>query len=452
MKTRTALGFLLLAGAFFATPPSPAQEHHAHTSSEDRAHSTDGDDEKKLQLAIVLDTIWIDRDVSDMAFVLLDTPGFATKHQDHGHEEPGGEQGLAFNYGELILESAVSTHVHLYTAFHFTGEDAELEEGYLDVGHLPANLGLRIGKFRSAFSRTNRLHRHAWDFYDMPLITDLLLGRHGLIEKGIRVTHQRKFATSGTTVGMEWLTGNNSASFGSDGFELESGTVTSGHGLNLSAAFGRWEKQAEDLHLELGVSGAWGTQRLLHHPEDTDHDHTNLDFFSAEETEGLDGETGDVTLRSVDITIIFPLFDDHTMTVRAEHVARSIRGIGFTHDETVTLVRQQSGWYAQVIWQPDPHWDLGVRYDNIPENRLIQNGSSVSLPENLDRLTVVGSYRFNASSRLRLQYSRNQYRFDESMSRKYGQLTVQFTFSLGGHNHHRNLDTSDHDDHACDVH
>ena len=452
MKIQYILCFLLLTGCLFATSPAPAQEHHAHAHHDGHGHSTDADNQKKLQLAIVLDTIWIDRNVSDMAFAMLETPGFAAEHQDHGHGETGNEQGLAFNYGELILESALSDHVHLYTAFHFTDDDAELEEGYLDLGHLPANLGVRIGKFRSAFSRTNRLHRHAWDFYDMPLITDLLLGSHGLIEKGVRVTHQTDFSTVRSTLGMEWLTGENHTSFGANGTELDSGAIGHDNGLQLVTAFGRLEKKLGAVQMDVGASGAWGMRRLSLDDEAEHHDHDDMHFLFDDDTEQLAGETGDVTLRSVDITFIFPLFDGQALTFRAEHMARSVRGIGFTHDEAGTLKRQQSGWYAQIVWQPDRHWDLGIRYDDIPENRLIQNGSHGSLPEDMDRLTVVGSYRFNASSRLRVQYSRNRYRFDETMSRKYSQWTVQFTFSLGGHNHHRNLDTSDHHDHACDVH
>lgn len=61
----------------------------------------------------------------------------------------------------------------------------EIEEGYLYWVGLPANFGLKVGKFRQEIGLYNRWHTHALLEVDRPLPAVAFLGEHGLIQTGL---------------------------------------------------------------------------------------------------------------------------------------------------------------------------------------------------------------------------------------------------------------------------
>ncbi len=60
----------------------------------------------------------------------------------------------------------------------------EVEEGYLDVHTLPFDLALRVGKFRSAFGRSNVLHTHDLPQLTRPLANEAFFGPEGIASVG----------------------------------------------------------------------------------------------------------------------------------------------------------------------------------------------------------------------------------------------------------------------------
>ncbi len=67
------------------------------------------------------------------------------------------------------------------------GHGLGIEEGYLYWVGLPANLGLKIGKFRQQIGHYNRWHTHALLDVDRPLPTVAFLGDDGLIQTGVSI-------------------------------------------------------------------------------------------------------------------------------------------------------------------------------------------------------------------------------------------------------------------------
>jgi hypothetical protein len=69
-------------------------------------------------------------------------------------------------------------------------EGLEIEEGYLTLTSLPANLLLKVGKMRAQFGKMNTLHTHRLPTADRPLITaNLLGGEEGLSDSGLSLAH-----------------------------------------------------------------------------------------------------------------------------------------------------------------------------------------------------------------------------------------------------------------------
>ena len=64
----------------------------------------------------------------------------------------------------------------------------EVEEGYLDAHTLPFDLALRVGKFRSAFGRSNLLHIHDLPQLTRPLANRAFFGPEGLASVGASVS------------------------------------------------------------------------------------------------------------------------------------------------------------------------------------------------------------------------------------------------------------------------
>ena len=64
----------------------------------------------------------------------------------------------------------------------------EVEEGYLTTLSLPAQLQLKVGKFREAVGRINPTHPHALPFIDMPNAFVNYFGEDGLNDEGISLS------------------------------------------------------------------------------------------------------------------------------------------------------------------------------------------------------------------------------------------------------------------------
>lgn len=122
-----------------------------------------------------------------------------------------------------------------------------IEEAYLYWVGLPANFGLKAGKFRQEIGLFNRWHTHALHEIDRPLAAVAFLSHDGLIQTGLSVTAPSFTIGPATqTLVLEGTQATNEALFA--------------HGNDLSA-LGRfqsfWDLGA-DAYLQLGATGVTG--------------------------------------------------------------------------------------------------------------------------------------------------------------------------------------------------
>jgi len=98
------------------------------------------------------------------------------------------------NETEISLQAAVDPYLRADFFLSF-GRDpetkkygVEVEEGYLTTLSLPAQLQLRLGKFREAVGRINPVHPHALPFIDMPNAYVNYFGEEGLNDEGLSLS------------------------------------------------------------------------------------------------------------------------------------------------------------------------------------------------------------------------------------------------------------------------
>ncbi len=101
-----------------------------------------------------------------------------------------------FSFQEL--EMAIQAYLNPYAkgdvVLTLPGPDLKggklgVEEVYATVLRgLPADLNLRLGKYRAEFGKLNMIHPHAWPFVTQPLVAERFLGEDGLNDLGISLS------------------------------------------------------------------------------------------------------------------------------------------------------------------------------------------------------------------------------------------------------------------------
>src|SRR5436190_3387180 len=98
------------------------------------------------------------------------------------------------NETEVSLQATVDPYIRgdFFISFArdpVTGKyGVEVEEGYLTTLSLPAQLQLKVGKFREAVGRINTTHPHALPFIDLPNAYVNYFGQDGLNDEGISLS------------------------------------------------------------------------------------------------------------------------------------------------------------------------------------------------------------------------------------------------------------------------
>ncbi|MEO8464976.1 MAG: hypothetical protein ABI640_06515 [Gammaproteobacteria bacterium] len=326
-------------------------------------------------------------------------------------------EGLSLDETELAISANIDDKYYGFVAASIdqTGNDTslDLEEGYIETLALPKGLKIKAGRFLSDVGYLNPIHSHAWDFDDAPLAYTAMLNG----------------AYKDTGVQVKWVAPTKL--FMELGSELLRGDAFPAAG----AAHGGVGASTLFVHIggDVGSTGSWraGLSRLS---ADASERPSVFTLGTAE-------FTGNSDLTIADFVWKWAKNGnprDRYYTVQAEYLHRKESGTLAVTTTTATNSGSydgtQSGYYVQGVYQFQPRWRAGIRYDSLAAS----NNVSVAGPDPLlvthdpSRISVMSDFSNSEFSRLRLQFNR-----DHSQPEVDNQIVFQYLMSLGAHGAHR---------------
>jgi len=368
------------------------------------------------------------------AHVMEELRGFGHSHggeEEHAHEhEHGFEPGFNLRHLELMFQADVDPYFKGWAIAAVDPDGAELEEAVILTTALPWDLQVKLGKFFSDYSRLNAQHAHSWNFTDAPMIQTLLLGDHGLNEKGIQLSWLAPTPFY-LKLGAEALQGENEVAFVYHG----DGALPEEDGPRV---FVGWLKTAPNLQgnhaMEFGLFGARGIHQEEHLGE-TGFDDIGSHFLS-----------GYQYLWGADMVYKYTppsAYGQGAFTLEGGYMAREkdIDLVGHNNPAAAglignSLVEEQDGLYLQGIYGFAPRWRLGLRGEilGLTNTSTKPDGGSETFDDSY-RATAMVDWTLTEFSRLRLQASHGEYDLEDSKE-DITEVFLQAVFSLGAHGAH----------------
>jgi hypothetical protein len=331
--------------------------------------------------------------------------------------------GFSLAETELVMEASVDNQYRGFATVALENEDGEtvvaVEEAYFNTLALPAGLALKAGRFFSDLGYQNRVHAHAWEFVDRPLVYRALLA-NTLVDDGVQL---RWVAPTDLFVelGVEALRG---AGFPAGGEERD--------GVNSTVAFAHFGG-------DVGVGGAWRLG-LSHLRADADGRATG-----EEDAAEVFTFTGDSALSVVDF--VYKWAQDgnpakRNFVLHAEYFHRDEDGTVDFDDGVAPATSgyegTQGGFYAQGVYQFMPRWRAGLRYDRLKADNTLATPDpafdTLADGDAAQRWSVMVDFSNSEFSRLRAQYSRDESRPGDEAD---GQFFIQYVMSIGAHPAHQ---------------
>ena len=343
---------------------------------------------------------------------------------------PGGDQvgpgkrGFSIAESELTLSANVDPYFYgQFTLSATPDNQVSVEEAFFNTTGLGNGLSIKGGRFFSALGYQNELHAHAWDFVDNPLASQAFLGKqYG--QNGLQV---RWIAPTETFLELGAEAGNGS-SF--------PGTERNRNGLNAGVAFAH-------LGGDVGPSQSWraGVSYLQTNAEDRAF--TDI----AASSQAIDSFTGKSKLWVADAVWKWapngnPIYTN--FKVQGEYFRRREAGTLRSNDLAPGAYSStQSGWYLQGVYQFQPYWRVGLRYDKLNsgttniglvDGGLLPPSAFPSLaPYGPTKTSLMLDYNPSEFSCIRLQLARDKSRPDATDT----QVFLQYIYSLGAHGAHK---------------
>ena len=305
--------------------------------------------------------------------------------------------------------------------------EASVEESYVqNTGSIPGAT-VKFGRFLSGFGYLNEIHAHAWDFVDAPLVYQAFFGGQ-LQEDGIQA---RWLAPVPMFVELGVETGR--------GFAFP-GTDRDKNGVNAGMIFAH-------VGDDVGISNSYRVGASYRATRAQDRTYDDVDSTGASVTDAF---TGDSKMWGADFVWKWAPNGntvDRNFKFQAEYMHRTEDGT-LAFDTTGTNLSSgykssQSGWYAQGVYQFMPRWRIGLRYDELHSDNtdigLVNSGTLTAADFPLlaahdpKRSTVMIDFSPSEFSRFRLQFARDEARFNESDN----QIFLQYIMSLGAHGAHK---------------
>jgi hypothetical protein len=343
-----------------------------------------------------------------------DPEGYSIPGFPLGGESGLAPEGLALGETEITMSANVDDKFTAMLNIPVVIEDGEsaieIEEAWIETLGMPAGLAVRMGRFYSSLGYMNSRHFHAWDFADAPLVYQALL------------------ATQYTDSGLQlrWLAPTDfylelNGEIFRGGSYPAGGSANSGFGTRvLSARTGG----------DVGFDHSW----LL-----------GLSWLTADATDRPSGDEDEPLSFSGAVDLYTASFvwkwapngnwRQRNFKFQAEYLWRNEDGTyALPGEEPLPWNTDQSGWYAQAVYQPFPQWRFGGRVDRLSSDRPYAHWLDTPLypgDDDPSRYSLMVDWSNSEFSRLRLQYNH-----DRSSSETDNAVALQYIFSIGAHGAH----------------
>lgn len=333
-------------------------------------------------------------------------PGFAP-----AGEIGTGDSGFFVGEAELNLQANIDSRYYgsLTLGLHEEDGAAEvgIEEAWLQTTTLPAGLSAHAGRFFSSAGYLNQFHFHSDDFVDRPLPYQAFYGGRYTVD-GIRA---RWLAPTGLLFEL-----GGEANWGGS-FPATANGETSPGAYTLFANLGGDVGASHSYLFGLSYTSADAVDRsgghdVLEEPESFsgDSDLTVFDFV----WKWAPG--GNNAIRN--------------FKIQGEYFSRKEEGLYADIDYD----GEQTGWYAQGVWQFVPMFRVGLRHDRLDaDNGPLLAGTALEDPgRSAWRNSLMLDWSPSEYSRLRLQYTE-----DKVLSETDDQWYLQYIMSIGAHGAHQ---------------
>ena len=343
---------------------------------------------------------------------------------EHAH----AERGFTLDHTELVMSANIDPYLHGYVNLAVLDEEVEVEEAWFQSLQLGQGLTVKGGRFVSGIGYQNARHPHAWDFADNNLVYEALFGEH-LIQDGLQLRWLAPTALF-LELGAEVARGQ---------FFPGSDTGADKNGAGAWAVFGH-------LGGDVGASHSWraGLSYLKTRPREREgwvedlNDVEALTLFSGDSSTWLAdfvwkwAPNGNPRQRNFTFAAEYFQRDEDGDLACADNTVDG----GACLDLTDAYDSDQSGWYAQAVYQFMPRWRVGTRYSRLSSGSTDFGLNAASLDGGRyhpRRWSVMTDFSPSEFSRFRLQYNR-----DETLvGAPDDQFILQYIMSLGPHGAHR---------------
>jgi hypothetical protein len=164
-----------------------------------------------------------------------------------GRNEVEDEPSLALRESEISFQAVVDPYARADFFVAISNEGAELEEGFITFTHLPADLLVKVGKFKAQIGKVNLMHTHVLPWVDEPLpIVNLLGGEEGWNDAGVSVAKIIPFGDTFSELTLQAFRGESEGLFEAPS---RSDVAYLGH-------YRAYRDFGDDHNLELGAT--WG--------------------------------------------------------------------------------------------------------------------------------------------------------------------------------------------------
>lgn len=346
-----------------------------------------------------------------------------------GGEEIGpGPRGFSLGESELNVSANIDPYFSGWFVLAVSPEnEASVEEAYVQNTGAVDGLTVKFGRFLSGFGYLNEVHAHAWEFVDLPLVHQAFFGGQ-LQEDGVQA---RWLAPTPLFVELGVETGRGA------GFP---GSERNKNGANAAMVFAH-------LGDDLGLSSSYRVGASYRITRAQDRAYADDDVAGVPTTNAV---SADSTMWGVDLVWKWSPNGNpvqRNFKFQAEYLHRLEDGSLAFDTPGINLAgpyrASQAGWYMQGAYQFLPRWRVGLRYDELHSGHadigLVDSGArpAADFPglaqHKPRRATAMLDFSPSEFSRLRLQYARDEARFDAADN----QLFLQYVISLGSHGAHK---------------